>query len=388
MKNRYLLGRFYRDTGTPFKTEDQFMRWVNIDGSRMPNSPGIRPLAYSKIKDAELPAYVILVTANTSRLSDNPWEDKVDYENAEIKHWGDAKFDVVKGIDDWKGNKTVRKIYNRIVANNSEWFHTPFLHFSKPEKGWVVFNGLCVLDNLELTWFWDDLKKIPVQNYLMHLRILDCPEVDMEWLHQRANVNSLNDPDQDSRAPEVWKFYKAGGIKSLRVHKKEIKSLVEQIPDKNTMEFRFLENLTLYKPYDFEKIIVGLFQQFGEIVHNVKGTKPTGDGGFDFYGDFKLSSILAYRIKFRGEVKKWAVPRPVSPKDVARLVARLRRGEYGIFVTTSSYSKQTQEEVLSDGYPVKLVSGLDLVNMFKKLNLIDGGQIKTDWVITVLDQKL
>ena len=31
--------------------------------------------------------------------------------------------------------------------------------------------------------------------------------------------------------------------------------------------------------------------------------------------------------------------------DVSRLVARLQRGEYGIFVTTSYYTKAAQEEV-------------------------------------------
>ena len=103
-----------------------------------------------------------------------------------------------------------------------------------------------------------------------------------------------------------------------------------------------------------------------------------------FFGEFKLSSILEYRIKFRGEVKKWDIKRNVSPKDVSRLVARLKRGEYGIFVTTSTFSKQTQEEVLIDGYPVKLISGIDLVNMFKHLNLINDNSIKTYWVKNIL----
>ena len=83
-------------------------------------------------------------------------------------------------------------------------------------------------------------------------------------------------------------------------------------------------------------------------------------------------------------VKKWDIKRNVSPKDVSRLVARLKRGEYGIFVTTSTFSKQTQEEVLIDGYPIKLISGIDLVNMFKHLNLITDNSIKNYWVKNIL----
>ena len=104
----------------------------------------------------------------------------------------------------------------------------------------------------------------------------------------------------------------------------------------------------------------------------------------EFRRALPLSSVLEYRIKFRGEVKKWDIKRNVSPKDVSRLVARLKRGEYGIFVTTSTFSKQTQEEVLIDGYPVKLISGIDLVNMFKHLNLINDNSIKTYWVKNIL----
>ena len=78
----------------------------------------------------------------------------------------------------------------------------PFLHFSKPQKGEIVFNGLCILDNLELTWFWDPNKKIPVQNYLMHLRILDCEAVDVDWLHNRVNAETKEKLEATYKEPE------------------------------------------------------------------------------------------------------------------------------------------------------------------------------------------
>ena len=51
---------------------------------------------------------------------------------------------------------------------------------------------------------------------------------------------------------------------------------------------------------------------------------------------------------------------------------------------TSTFLKQAQEEVLMDGYPVKLISGIDLVNMFKHLNLITDNPIKNHWVKNIL----
>ena len=87
-------------------------------------------------------------------------------------------------------------------------------------------------------------------------------------------------------------------------------------------------------------------------------------------------------IKFKGESKKWR--KAVTPKDVSRLVARLNRGEYGLFFTTSWYSKQAQEEVLKDNYPVKLFSGIDIINILKRSNKITNGSINKEWLRLVL----
>jgi restriction endonuclease Mrr len=70
--------------------------------------------------------------------------------------------------------------------------------------------------------------------------------------------------------------------------------------------------------------------------------------------------------------------------EVSRLVARLRRGEYGNFVTTSYYTRQTQEEVLEDAYPVKLFAGADLIRFLKELKLIVDDHIRQGWLTAVL----
>ena len=56
-------------------------------------------------------------------------------------------------------------------------------------------------------------------------------------------------------------------------------------------------------------------------------------------------------------------------------MARLRRGEYGLFFTTSYYTKQAQEEVIEDGYPVKLFSGIDMYNLFENADMIKNGRL-------------
>ena len=177
--------------------------------------------------------------------------------------------------------------------------------------------------------------------------------------------------------------YKKGRKKPIDIWVKQIRTKAKQLPQEGSVNDNILKQLIKLDPYKFEEVIVALFQGLTEITHHIARTKSTGDGGFDFFGTFKLPKPTIYEIRFRGEVKRFAKSKGVDPKTVSRLVARLSRQEYGIFVTTSYFTEQAQREVLNDGYPVHLVSGIDLVQMFKYLRLVSGGQIKKEWLEAV-----
>lgn len=57
----------------------------------------------------------------------------------------------------------------------------------------------------------------------------------------------------------------------------------------------------------------------------------------------------------------------VSPEQVARVVARLRRGWIGVYVTTGSFSRQAQIEIIDDQYPLVLISGGTLAASVRKM---------------------
>lgn len=86
-------------------------------------------------------------------------------------------------------------------------------------------------------------------------------------------------------------------------------------------------------------------------------------------GEFLLPSPFKYPIRFKGEVKRRETS--VGPKEVSRLVARLGRGEYGLFFTTGYYTRAAQEEVINDAYPVRLISGADLYSYYYAAKLIN-----------------
>ena len=126
-------------------------------------------------------------------------------------------------------------------------------------------------------------------------------------------------------------------------------------------------------------MLVSLMKRTGkEIIQDIEKTRDRGDGGFDFFGSFILPEPFSYEIMFKGEVKRHRSA--ISPEYVSRLVARLDRGEYGIFMTTSYFSKQAQEEVYEMRYPVHLVDGAQLISMFKRSRIWKDEQIDPDWI--------
>jgi restriction endonuclease Mrr len=182
-------------------------------------------------------------------------------------------------------------------------------------------------------------------------------------------------------------MYTKGNVKKIDLWKGQVRSVEHQLPTEGTEEADILQALTQLHHTRFEAAIVSMFRSMTSLVHTIHRTTPTADGGFDFYGEFVMPRPLSYRISFLGEVKRYGRGTPVGPGDVSRLVARLGRGEYGLFVTTSYFTKQAQQEVLADAYPVKLIAGVDLVNFLKELRLISGTELRASW-LTAMDDEL
>lgn len=373
----YRLGHEYVDDIANSREKDQFVNWLPGIG----NSKGIRSARYKKFK-ASIPAFVVLLTREINHKHHNPWDDIVDYNSSKIFYWGDAKFDINKGYREFDGNKTLLDVYDKWLDGRTNEI-PPIIHFSKRTTGTIVFNGLCVISNVELTWFEDTGK--PVKNYRFELTILDAEEVKVEWLLNRINITDLNEINNEF-APRAWTSYLNGRIDKLKLHKREILNKEVQLPSENSLEAEILNSLTILKADEFEAILVELLRSLPHVNHNIKRTRFVRDGGFDFWGEFNLPYPFSYKIEFLGEAKKFARNNPIGSGMVSRLVARLARGQYGLFVTTSYFTKQAQEEVLEDGYPVRLYTGLDIINFLRELKLIEGKRIKESWLREVFQK--
>lgn len=367
--NKFKVGNCYIDDIANSRDKDQFVKWI----PGMGNSKGIRPIRYKNLA-LDIPAFIVLLTRQSSHRHFNPWQDVIEYISGKIYYWGDAKFSERKNYKEFSGNKILLKSFEHHLDGNYKVV-PPILHFSKSSKGKVIFNGLCIIEKLGITWYEDNGK--PVKNFRCELTILDEDEIDLNWLLNRANAKDIS--EINLHAPLTWKEYLKGRIRKIEVFKKEIKTKELQLPNSKT-DIDILKSLCNLTPTQFEIALVEIFRELPHVHHNIAGTRPSKDGGFDFFGEFSLPFPIGYNIKFLGEAKKYDLGNSIGPGKVSRLVARLGRGEFGIFVTTSYYTKQAQEETLEDGYPIKLYSGIDLVNFLKELRLVDNGRIKQEWL--------
>jgi hypothetical protein len=389
----YRVGHSYRDL-TKRVPQDEFINWFDTDGSTIGTTGGIRSKKYlskklqSELGSTSIPSFLILTTTDISQQYHNPWEDSVDYNAGQIIYWGDAKFDEKRRErkhHNFRGNMILSQIHELILLQKRHLV-PPILHFSRKKKGWVVFNGLCVLDRLETAWFED--KGRPIVNYRCHLSILDADEVPLSWVHQRAVAEDLK--SLDVGCPPAWRSYVNGQTNKLYAWMGKLRGAEEQLPKTGSFDSAVLKQIADLSPVNFEKFCRKLLEEVAThtgIQHQVRGTRHVRDGGFDFFGRFIFPEPLRYEIQFKGEAKKYSRTNGVGPKEVSRLVARLQRGEYGIFITTSYYTLDAQKEVGEDDYPVRLFSGIDLVNFLRVLGKISSEKkISPDWLARIIKE--
>lgn len=386
MTNRiWRVGHEYRDRGGYSFDNDEVLRWLHTERGTIANSGGIRykdaiaPVTTDGETGRVVPAYFVLITRDMSAQHHNPWDDVVDEISGNIVYWGDAKFsDRGRSYSAFKGNARLEAANNlRLIGRIADL--PPILHFSKKRSGYLTFNGVCALSDLRHAWFEDEGR--PVKNLRVLLSILDVEEVAAAWLNSRV-LDADREAADRTLAPAAWLKAKKGRIERRHVWASKVRGRASQLPVPGSEDERILAEVRSLSPAAFEAFTVALIDKLPEIMpgleHKVTRTRRTSDHGVDFFGMFRLPPPISYEIDFVGEAKRYASG--ITPDQVSRLVARLGRGQYGLYFTTSWFSEQTQREIEVDRYPVRLFSGQDIVSILRAGNCIASGTISREWL--------
>jgi Restriction endonuclease AspBHI N-terminal/Restriction endonuclease len=313
-----------------------------------------------------------------------PWHDAFDLDHGHVRYFGDHKATTPVALGRSRGNAVLLEAWeqHRGATPQQRLTAPPIMLFRSisvdgARKGNVQFCGVAVLERLEHVVQRDptDTGKT-FANYVFDLAVLDTAAeneaVDWRWIDDRRNPD-LSCADTLRHAPHSWKQWVKHGSSILprvrrRVATSRVRSRSDQLPPPGTAEHDVLD--TIYRYYDQRKhafemlaarIAGDILRGRGAAYHEGWLTRGGGDGGTDFVGRLDVGSGTATTsLVVLGQAKCIQPTSQISAEQIARVIARLQRGWIGVYVTTGTYSRAAQEEIIDDRYPIVLIDAAGL----------------------------
>ncbi|AMO59916.1 restriction endonuclease [Mycolicibacterium phlei] len=344
----------------------------------------------------------------------NPWHDEFDLDHGHVRYFGDHKPSTVGLPGATQGNRllldaarlhagTTRE--ERLLAPPLLIFRAVTVHRDGKAvvKGHVEFCGAALIERLEHVVQRDPETGRSFPNLSVDLAVISGGEadgIDFRWVDDRRNPE-LTAEEALRYAPPTWaRWVKQGRIAipgiRRRVLASSVRSSKEQQPEEGSADADVLQ--TLYQFYDGRKhafellaarVAAEVFRESGARYKEGWLSRSSGDGGVDFIGRLDVGPLNGSTpVVVLGQAKCIQPTSSISPEQVARVVARLRRGWIGVYVTTGSFSRQAQVEIIDDQYPVVLISGGTLASTVRRMVQANyGGDINALLTSTVDEYK-
>jgi hypothetical protein len=353
------------------------------------------------------PAILIRSSPHKAGSAGTPWDDYFDIDRGHVRYFGDNRPSLAGLAHTPVGNASLLEQFelHNSGAHDSRAVAAPILLFRGVSadgrlKGQVEFAGVALVERAELITQVDPVSGATFPNYRFDLLVLDLSAegdtLDWAWIDARRR------PGGDIKetlmlAPASWRRWVADGPAALdkvrrRVIGMRIVPKADQLPVPGTPDADALDRI--YRHY--KKASGGLGEHgFEAVAERVAQavlersgryrlgwiTRKSGDFGIDFVGRLDVGEGFATaKLVVLGQAKCEQPNEPTSAQDVARTVARLRRGWLGVYVTTSHFSTRAQREFAEDAYPLVLVNGRQVAEVAQGLALIDGYRDIDQWL--------
>ncbi|MGI2171739.1 restriction endonuclease [Shewanella sp. MF05960] len=354
----------------------------SLDAKNLQLEKGINASAKIKTDSGELvrPAILISSSPNKKGSSETPWEDFYDVDNGHIRYFGDNK-EPGKDPATALGNKALLEAFRLAHSHcpQERSLTPPILFFKRVvingvAKGYPQFQGLGVINSVELVTQWDNKLGRTFTNYAFDFTVLciatEHEKFEWDWINsRRQKAFSLDITNQT--APKSWRRWLKEGSNSLnklrrRVSKLRLEKAANQKPIPGSEADKILNEIYSFyadKKHSFEALAEVIAERVIDRDLGVyqKGwvTQGSSDGGADFIGKVTLGSGFSkVELIVLGQAKCESLNAPTGGNHIARTVARLKRGWLGVYVTTSYFSDAVQREVIEDKYPIILIHGL------------------------------
>lgn len=148
----------------------------------------------------------------------------------------------------------------------------------------------------------------------------------------------------------------------------EVEAESDPDPDPDQRRTDILGRIKAFSPEKFESFSRLLFSKMGVKFDAEKGVKMSGDHGMDGFGyfvsdEFRTSKVVVQCKRFAGSI----VGEPSINKFMGVMMAE--SADYGIFVTTSHFTKQAQAKAVQGSCTVTLIDGQKLVELIERYRL-------------------
>lgn len=119
-------------------------------------------------------------------------------------------------------------------------------------------------------------------------------------------------------------------------------------------------------PAGFESLCKRLLTELG--LAQLQTVGQAGDRGIDIEGHLRVSPVVSFRVGV--QCKRYLDGNKVVPHHIRELQGALGPFDRGIFVTTSVFTKQAEEQASSPGYkPIDLIDGERLIDLLIEKNV-------------------
>lgn len=364
---------------------------VAKNGTRVLLESGINPVRAVVATDgARRPVIALRSSPWKAGGEATPWHDSYDLDHGHVRYFGDHKVTTDLPLGQTRGNAALLEAWERHNGGSrtDRLAAPPIMLFRSVSvggavKGNVEFCGVAVLERLEHVVQRDPTTGQSFANHVFDLCILstgrDDEAVDWRWIDDRRD--SQVTLEQTLRyAPKSWVDWVQHGPSVLpkvrrRISASRVRPRADQQPPPGSAEAAVLDLTYGFfhgRKHAFEMLAARVAGEIlrgrGAVYHEGWITRGSGDGGTDFVGRLDVGSETATTaLVVLGQAKCIKPDSQVSAEQIARVIARLQRGWIGVYVTTGSYSRAAQEEIIDDRYPIVLIDGSTLAATVRRM---------------------